>query len=146
MWVISLPLQVAQSSPMPPALTWLDALGLALWTFGLLFEAVGDWQLARFKADPGNRGTVMDRGLWAYTRHPNYFGDAVIWWGYFCLALATPHGVWTVLSPLLMTFMLMRVSGVALLERKLVKTRPEYAAYQRRTNAFFPWFSRKEAR
>lgn len=145
MWVISLPLQVAQLAPLPAHLTWLDALATALWAGGLLFESVGDWQLARFKADPANRGRVMDRGLWAYTRHPNYFGDAVVWWAYFLIAAGTPHGVWTVISPLLMTFMLMRVSGVALLERKLVKTRPQYTAYTRCTNAFIPWFPKKTA-
>lgn len=142
MWVISLPVQVAQISPVPARLTWLDGLAALLWAVGLLFESVGDWQLARFKADATNHGKVMDRGLWAYTRHPNYFGDALAWWAFFLIALATPGGVWTVISPLLMTFMLMRVSGVALLERKLVKTRPEYDAYRRRTNAFFPWFPR----
>lgn len=142
MWVISLPVQVAQISPVPARLTWLDGLAALLWAVGLLFESVGDWQLARFKADATNHGKVMDRGLWAYTRHPNYFGDAVAWWAFFLVALATPGGLWTVISPLLMTFMLMRVSGVALLERKLVKTRPEYDAYRRRTNAFFPWFPR----
>jgi steroid 5-alpha reductase family enzyme len=146
MWVISLPLQVAQTSPVPTRLTWLDALAVLLWAAGLLFEAVGDYQLARFKADPANRGKVMNRGLWAYTRHPNYFGDAVAWWAFFLIAVATPYGVWTVISPVLMTFMLMRVSGVALLERKLVKTRPDYEAYRQQTNAFIPWFPRRAAR
>ena len=144
MWVISLPLQVAQLSPVPARLTWLDGCAALLWTVGLLFESVGDWQLARFKADAANRGKVMNGGLWAYTRHPNYFGDAVTWWAFFLIALATPWGAWTIISPLLMTFMLMRVSGVALLERKLVKTRPEYEAYRRQTNAFLPWFPRRD--
>ena len=143
MWVISLPLQVAQISPAPARLTWLDTLAALLWAVGLLFESVGDWQLARFKADAANTGKVMNRGLWAYTRHPNYFGDALVWWAFFLIALATPWGAWTIISPVLMTFMLMRVSGVALLERKLVKTRPEYDAYRRQTNAFFPWFRRR---
>lgn len=143
MWVISLPVQVAQASPVPADLTWLDGLATLLWVVGLLFEAVGDWQLARFKADPAQRGMVMNRGLWAYTRHPNYFGDAVVWWAFYLIALATPGGFWTAISPALMTVMLMRVSGVALLERKLVKTRPEYATYRQQTNAFFPWFPRR---
>jgi steroid 5-alpha reductase family enzyme len=143
MWVVSLPLQVAQHAPLPAHLTWLDALGVILWAVGLFFESVGDRQLARFKADPAHRGKVMDRGLWAYTRHPNYFGDALAWWAYFAIACATPSGWWTIISPIVMTFFLMRVSGVALLERKLVKTRPEYDAYRRRTNAFFPWFPRR---
>ncbi len=140
MWVISLPLQIAQTSPVPARLTWLDALAALVWTGGLLCEAVGDRQLARFKADPQNQGKVMNWGLWRYTRHPNYFGDAVVWWAFFLIAGATPYGFWTMISPALMTFMLMRVSGVALLERKLVKTRPEYEAYRRQTSAFVPWF------
>ena len=138
MWVISLPLQFAQLSREPARLTWLDFLGASLWAIGLSFEAIGDWQLARFKADPANKGKVMDRGLWACTRHPNYFGDALLWWGFFVIALATPRGWWTVISPLLMTTLLMKVSGVALLEKTLVKTRPEYREYVRRTSAFFP--------
>jgi len=138
MWVISLPLQFAQLSREPARLTWLDFLGAALWVIGLSFEAIGDGQLARFKADPANKGKVMDRGLWAYTRHPNYFGDALLWWGYFLIALATRRGWWTVISPLLMTTLLMKVSGVALLEKTLVKTRPEYRDYVSRTSAFFP--------
>lgn len=138
MWVISLPLQVAQLSPEPARLTWLDLLGAALWLIGLSFEAIGDWQLAKFRADADNKGKVMDRGLWAYTRHPNYFGDALLWWGFFVIALATPRGWWTVISPLLMTTLLMKVSGVALLEKTLVKTRPEYRDYVRRTSPFLP--------
>ena len=138
MWVISLPLQFAQLAREPARLTWLDYLGAVLWLIGFSFEAIGDWQLARFKADPANKGKVMDRGLWAYTRHPNYFGDALLWWGFFLIALATPGGLWTVISPVLMTTLLMKVSGVALLEKTLVKTRPEYQGYVRRTSAFFP--------
>lgn len=138
MWLISLPLQFAQLSLEPARLTWLDFFGAALWAIGLSFEAIGDWQLAKFKADPANKGKVMDRGLWAYTRHPNYFGDALLWWGFFLIALATPRGWWTVISPVLMTTLLMKVSGVALLEKTLVKTRPEYRDYVKRTSAFFP--------
>jgi len=138
MWLISLPLQLAQISREPAELSWLDFLGATLWVVGLSFEAIGDWQLARFKSDPANKGKVMDRGLWAYTRHPNYFGDALLWWGFFLVALATPRGWLTVISPLIMTALLMKVSGVALLEKTLVKTRPAYRDYVRRTSAFFP--------
>ena len=138
MWVISLPLQLAQLSREPARLTWLDFLGAALWLIGLSFEAIGDLQLTLFRVNPANKGKVMDRGLWAYTRHPNYFGDALLWWGFFLIALATPKGLWTVISPVLMTTLLMKVSGVALLEKTLVKTRPEYQGYVRRTSAFFP--------
>jgi len=139
MWVVSLPVQVAQASPLPARLGPLDAAGAILWMVGVGFEAVGDWQLARFKADPANRGQVMDSGLWAYTRHPNYFGDTLVWWGLFAIALATPSGAWTVVGPVVMTYLLMRLSGVPLLERRLVKTRPAYTDYVRRTSAFVPW-------
>ena len=138
MWVISLPLQIAQISREPARLTWLDLFGAGLWVIGFLFEAIGDLQLTLFRVNPANKGKVMDRGLWAYTRHPNYFGDALLWWGFFVIALATPPGWWTVISPVLMTTLLMKVSGVALLEKTLVKTRPEYRYYVRRTSAFFP--------
>jgi steroid 5-alpha reductase family enzyme len=141
MWIISLPLQAAQMAPQPDRLTPLDWLGVLLWGVGFLFETIGDWQLSRFKADPANRGKVMDRGLWAYTRHPNYFGDAVLWWGYFLIAAAA-GAWWTIVSPVVMTLLLMNVSGVALLEKTLVKTKPEYQDYVRRTSAFVPWFPR----
>ena len=138
-WLISLPIQFAQASSAP--LNAFDLLGVALWAIGLTFEAVGDWQLARFKADPNNKGKVMERGLWRYTRHPNYFGDALLWWGIFCFAL--PSGWWTIISPFAMTTLLLKISGVALLEKTLAKTKPQYADYVRRTNAFLPWFPRK---
>jgi steroid 5-alpha reductase family enzyme len=137
-WIIALPLLVAQLLPGARPLGALDGIGVALFATGLFFEAVGDLQLARFKADPANRGRVMDRGLWRYTRHPNYFGDCLVWWGLFAIAAATPAGPWMMASPLLMTFLLLRVSGVALLERSLVHTRPAYRDYIERTSAFFP--------
>ena len=142
MWIISFPVQVAEISSAPDRLTWLDYLGTAVWAIGFLFEAVGDWQLTRFKADPHNKGKVMDRGLWAYTRHPNYFGDATLWWGLFLIALATPGSLWTIISPAIMTFLLIKISGVAMLEKSLVKTKPQYQDYLRRTSAFFPWMPR----
>jgi steroid 5-alpha reductase family enzyme len=134
-WLISLPLLGAISSSGP--LGALDFGGAALWLVGVLFEAVGDWQLARFKADPGNRGQVMDRGLWRYTRHPNYFGDFCVWWGLYTIAVAA-GAWWSVPGPLAMSVLLMRVSGVALLERDIGERRPGYADYMRRTNAFCP--------
>jgi len=140
---IALPLAAAQSAPSPAALGPLDLAGALVWLVGFLFEAVGDLQLARFRADPANRGRVMDRGLWRYTRHPNYFGDATLWWGLWLIACATPDGVWTIGSPLVMTLLLLRVSGVALLERGLVETKPGYRDYVARTNAFVPWFPRR---
>jgi steroid 5-alpha reductase family enzyme len=136
-WFVSWPIQataVARTAEFPKA---VDVLGMLVWGVGFLFEAVGDGQLTKFLADPRNRGRVMERGLWRYTRHPNYFGDACVWWGLYLLA-AAGGGAWTAASPLLMTFLLMRVSGVTLLERTIIDRRPEYAAYQARTNAFFP--------
>jgi steroid 5-alpha reductase family enzyme len=134
-WIISLPLLAAINSSSPLGL--LDAVGLAVWLIGLVFEAGGDWQLARFKANPANQGKIMDRGLWSVTRHPNYFGDFCVWWGFYLIALAA-GGWWSFVGPVLMATLLMRVSGVTLLERDMGKRRPEYADYVRRTNAFFP--------
>jgi steroid 5-alpha reductase family enzyme len=134
-WVISLPLLAAINSTTP--LGWLDAAGVALWLVGMVFEAGGDWQLTRFKADPANRGEVLDTGLWRYTRHPNYFGDFCVWWGLFLIALAG-GGWWSAAGPLLMSFLLLKVSGVALLEKDIGERRPAYRDYVRRTNAFFP--------
>ncbi len=137
-WLVSLPIQFASSSLLPDKFTIFDIIGTLLWAIGITFEAAGDWELASFKSDPNNKGKVMDRGLWKYTRHPNYFGDALLWWGIFLFAL--PHGWWTVISPIVMTTLLMKISGVALLEKTLVKTKPQYTEYVRRTNAFLPWF------
>ena len=134
-WIVALPLLPAIASSAP--LGWLDLLAVAFWVTGFVFEAVGDYQLARFKKQPENAGKVMDTGLWRYTRHPNYFGDFCIWWGFFLFAAAT-GAWWTVLSPVLMSFLLLRVSGVAMLEKTIEQRRPKYADYIRRTNAFFP--------
>ena len=119
----------------------LDAVGMVLFGAGIGFEAVGDWQMARFKADPANRGRVCDRGLWRFTRHPNYFGEAVLWWGIWCAAGA--GAFWTIVSPLLLTWLLLRVSGVRLLEADLVKEKPGYRDYVARTSAFLPMRPRK---
>jgi steroid 5-alpha reductase family enzyme len=143
MWIISLVVQLGQIAPQPAHFTWLDIVGVLVWYTGLIFEAGGDWQLARFKADPANKGKVMDQGFWAYTRHPNYFGETLIWWGIFLITLSTPMGVFAAISPLLITYLLLKVSGVSLLERNLTKTKPRYQDYVARTNAFFPWFARR---
>ena len=137
LWFVSLPIQFAAIAPGPINMTLFDVAGIAFWSVGLFFEAVGDWQLARFKSDPLNSGRVMDRGLWKYTRHPNYFGDFCIWWGIYLIA-ASGGAAWTIASPLLMSLLLMKVSGVTLLESTITDRRPEYADYRRRTNAFFP--------
>lgn len=137
LWIVSVPLTAALYSPVPAALTVFDYLGVLVWLIGFTFEAVGDWQLLRFKANPANKGQVFDRGLWRYTRHPNYFGDATLWWGFYLFALAA-GAWWTIFSPLLMTFLLVRVSGVAMLEKDLQDTKPAYRDYIRRTSAFIP--------
>ncbi|MGH2740323.1 MAG: DUF1295 domain-containing protein [Actinomycetota bacterium] len=146
MWIVSLPVQFAQMSWTPKRFLWVDVLGGGLWAVGLAFESIADRQLRRFKAHPRNRRTVMDRGLWRYTRHPNYFGEALIWWGFFAVSLVSTMGWWTVVSPLVMTFFLTRVSGVPPLERRMVRTRPGYRAYIRRTSTFFPLPPRDRAR
>ena len=138
-WIVAAPLMAAVASPAP----WqaLDGLGLAVAAFGLLFEAVADAQMARFRADPRNRGRVMDQRLWRLSRHPNYFGECCLWWGLWLVAAAA-GAWWTLLSPLLMTLLLLKVSGVPLLEQDLGRHRPGYADYVRRTPAFVPWRQR----
>jgi steroid 5-alpha reductase family enzyme len=120
-----------------------DILGVAFWAIGFFFETAGDMQLARFKANPANKGKVMESGVWRYSRHPNYFGDAAQWWGYFLIATAA-GGWWTIFSPVMMTILLMRVSGVTLLEETL-ENRPGYKEYIGSTSAFIPWFPRKKS-
>ena len=143
MWVISLPLQLAQYLGLPDSLGIAAWSGAALWLAGFLFEAIGDAQLARFKADPANRGRLMDRGLRRYTRHPNYFGDACVWWGLFLIACDHVLGVATVISPILMTWLLVSYTGKALLERCMSRRNPAYALYAARTSGFFPWPPRR---
>lgn len=134
-WIISLPLMSAVVTATP--IGWLDYTAVGVWFIGLVLEAVADAQLAAFKARPESRGRVMDRGLWRYSRHPNYFGEACVWWGLWLLAAAS-GAWWTVISPLLMTLLLLQVSGVTLLERNIVDRRPGYREYAARTNAFVP--------
>ena len=142
LWFVALPVLVVVRAPEPAGLTAVDLAGLVICAVGLGFEIVGDVQLARFKLDPANRGKVLDSGLWRYTRHPNYFGDATLWWGVYVVAVATPGGWQTLLSPLVMTMLLLRVSGVTLLEDSLKVSKPGYGEYIRRTSAFVPWFPR----
>jgi steroid 5-alpha reductase family enzyme len=142
LWIISVPLLAAQYGLLSYYLTIFDFLGIALWMVGFFFEAVGDFQLARFKANPANKGNILDHGVWRYSRHPNYFGDSAQWWGYYLIA-ASAGGWWTIFSPILMTFLLLRVSGVTLLERTL-ETRPGYKEYIQTTSAFIPWFPHKK--
>lgn len=134
-WFVGLPLMVAATTDRRLGL--VAAVGALVWLVGILFEAVGDAQLRAFKADPGNRGRVMDRGLWAWTRHPNYFGDACVWWGLWLVAAEAWPGVLTVLSPAAMTYLLAFATGARLLERRMAE-RPGYPEYMERTSMFFP--------
>lgn len=142
MSIVALPLHAAMSPSAPRELQLLDFAGAGLWGIGFLFETLADAQLAAFRGDPTNRGRVMDRGLWAWSRHPNYFGDATLWWGFGLFALSSAGAWWTLIGPLLMNVLLVRVSGAALLERHL-EARPGYADYVRRTSGFLPWPPRR---
>ncbi|TWT87676.1 hypothetical protein Mal64_32180 [Pseudobythopirellula maris] len=136
-WIIGLPLQMGIA--LGGDFSWVTACGMAIWAIGLGFETIGDWQLASFKADPANRGEVMDSGLWRWTRHPNYFGDFLVWWGIY--VVSTGSGVvWpTLIGPVLMSFLLLRVSGVSLLEGSLKKRLSSYDSYASTTSPFIPW-------
>lgn len=144
LWAVSAPLVVVATTPGPPGLTPWDVVAVAFWLVGFGFEAVGDAQLAAFRRDRRNRGRIMDRGLWRYSRHPNYFGECVLWCGYGLAALAVPGGWMTLFGPALMVWLIIRVSGVTMLERLLTASRPGYAAYVARTPAFFPWFPKED--
>jgi steroid 5-alpha reductase family enzyme len=137
-WLISAPVQVGGTLAAADDPWWPAAAGAALWLLGFTFEAVGDAQLAAFKRDPAHAGRVFDGGLWRYTRHPNYFGDACVWWGLYLVSCTHPAALATVPAPALMTFLLVRVSGKALLEDRLRRTKPGYAAYVARTSGFLP--------
>jgi len=139
--LISFPIPLVNHSA-GRGLSFLDLAGTVVWVVGFLFEAVGDHQLKKFKQNPQNKGRIMTAGLWKFTRHPNYFGEAAQWWGLFLVVLSVPGGWTAIISPLTITFLLLKVSGVAMLEKKYAGDR-EFAAYASRTNAFFPWFPRK---
>jgi steroid 5-alpha reductase family enzyme len=140
-WLVSLPVLLVINQP-GGALGIVDLLGVFIWLLGFSFEAIGDWQLLHFKRDTGNRGKVIQSGLWRYTRHPNYFGEATLWWGVFLIAFGSPLGWIAIFSPLLINFLLLKVSGIPMLEAKY-QGNPEFEAYKNRTNAFFPWFPKK---
>jgi steroid 5-alpha reductase family enzyme len=143
MWLVSIPVQAAMYEH--AELGVLGIVGVVVWAVGLAFEAVGDWQLTKFKADPANRGKVMDRGLWGWTRHPNYFGDSCVWTGLWILSLGSPLGLITVFSPVLMTVLLLRFSGKALLEKRMLRSKgAAYAAYLESTSGFFPLPPRRQ--
>jgi steroid 5-alpha reductase family enzyme len=141
-WFVPAPLVAAVLySHMP--MGWLDYGGFAVAALALIFEALADFQLAAFRADSGNKGKVMDKGLWGWSRHPNYFGESLMWWGYFAIGFGASHQWWLILSPVLMAFLLLQVSGVALMEEKMDERRPGYAEYRRRVSAFIPWPKKK---
>lgn len=142
LWLISSPLLAAQISD-SNSFSWLDPFALMFWVTGFTFETGGDYQLVKFKANPANKGRVLRSGFWKYTRHPNYFGDAMVWWGFALFGVAA-GAWWSVLSAVLMNFLLLKVSGVLLLERSLTRTKPEYEEYTRQTPAFFPWFPKSK--
>lgn len=142
MWVVSLPVMFGNGDT-TPGVGPLAVIGIMVWAVGLSFEAIGDWQLVRFKKDPSNQGKVMQTGLWSLTRHPNYFGDALLWWGIGIVGAETGSGVIGFVGPLVMTIFLLRVSGVPMLERSLMKRREGYAEYAARTSSFIPRLPKK---
>jgi steroid 5-alpha reductase family enzyme len=144
-FVVSLPVQLGQAAPTSAPLGLIALAGLVIGVIGLGFETIGDWQLMLFKRDPANSATVMDRGLWRYTRHPNYFGDACVWVGLFLIAAETRYGLWSLPGPLLIVFLLTRWSGVPTVEGRLRRRRPGYEAYVQRTSGFVPWFPKSGA-
>jgi len=142
MGIISLPLLGVNMYATSKSLNFLDYLGILVWAIGFIFEAVGDNQLAKFKKDTKNKGKVLDTGFWHYTRHPNYFGDSAVWWGFGILCLSA-GSYWLVAGSVIMTLLIIKVSGVALLEKSMKDQKPEYIAYIQKTNSFIPWFPKK---
>ena len=142
MWLISFPLMTAQFYNRSHQLGFLDYLAVLLWAVGFFFEFVGDLQLTRFRKNPANNGAVLSTGVWRYSRHPNYFGDSAQWWAYYLFSLSA-GGWWSIFSPIIMTLFLIKVSGVALLEKTLKDEKPGYREYMESTSAFIPWFPKK---
>ena len=144
LWLACLPIQAGMLER--AAAGPVTVIGAVIWAVGFVFESVGDWQLARFKADPAHRGLIMDRGLWRYTRHPNYFGDFCMWWGLFLISLGSWVELAFVFAPLLMTFILTRGTGQRMTDRRMTAARPQYADYVARTSGFFPLPPRRVVR
>ncbi len=142
MWIISVTLYGVSLSSNETSLNIIDFIGILIWMVGFIFEAGGDFQMAKFKMNLLNKGKVLNTGFWRFTRHPNYFGDAAVWWGYglLCIASGSP---WYIIGSIIMTLLIIKVSGVALLEQTLKNQKPEYSAYIQKTNSFFPWFPKK---
>lgn len=141
--IVSLPLLAAQYNTTSNNLIWLDYVAIVFYIIGLTFEAGGDYQLAKFKKNPANKGKVLNTGLWKYTRHPNYFGDSAVWWSFGLFSIAAGN-YWAFIGSIIMTLLLIKVSGVALLEKTLKSNKPQYAEYIKNTNSFLPWFPKKQ--
>ena len=140
--IISLPLLGVNLFTNSNDINALDYLAILVWLIGFFFESVGDYQLTKFKNNPENKGKVLDTGLWRYTRHPNYFGDAAVWWSFGIFSIAA-GAYWHVIGSLIMTYLIIKISGVSLLERSLKEAKPKYKDYIAKTSAFFPWFPKK---
>ena len=140
--IVSLPLLGINSSTSNGDLNILDYIGILVWLVGFTFEAGGDYQLARFKSNSKNKGKVLNTGFWKYTRHPNYFGDSAVWWAYGIFSIAA-GSYWQIIGSIIMTLLIIKISGVSLLEKTLKDTKPQYRDYIKRTNSFFPWFPKK---
>jgi len=143
LFVIVLPVLFINNS-LDTSLNYLDFVGLAVWIVGFIFESLGDAQLARFIKYSANKGKLMQGGLWKYTRHPNYFGEVTMWWGIWIIALSVADGVWGIVGPLTITFLILKVSGIPMLEKKMEEN-PEFAEYKKRTSVFVPWFPKNES-
>ena len=140
--LVSLPLLGIHKQTLSDNLNILDYVAVVFWIIGFIFESVGDYQLSQFKKDPSNQGKVLDYGLWRYTRHPNYFGDTMVWWSFALFSMAS-GAIWYIVGSIIMTYLIVKISGVALLEKTLNDKKPKYHDYIKRTNAFFPWFPNK---
>jgi len=140
--IVSLPLLGSNNYTQSNQISWIDYVAILVWIIGFIFESVGDYQLTKFKSNLSNKGKVLNTGLWKYTRHPNYFGDAAIWWGY-ALFCASSGIYWPILGSVAMTFLIIKISGVSLLEDSLKDKKPEYQNYMKQTSSFFPWFPKK---
>ena len=138
LWMASLPVQFAMAWPQPAHLGWTAWVGTAIWLVGFVFETVADQQLTRFRADPANKGQVLDTGLWKYSRHPNYFGELCVWWGLFVIACAHPYGVLTIIGPLVYTYLVINITGQKTLDKKLSREKPHYRQYMETTSGIIP--------
>lgn len=142
-YLVSLPVQLGQIDAEPAALGALAWVGAGIAVFGIIFECIADWQLTRFRKTPGNEGKVMQAGLWRYSRHPNYFGEALTWWGLYLIAAETQTGLWSFVGPAFLTWTLAKWSGAPTMENRMRRQKPDYAAYVARTSGFVPWFPKK---